>query len=38
MIRMGVLMSNDERYFNNPEQFMPERWMRGKELDIIEFF
>jgi len=29
VMRVGVMMSTDDKYFDDPEAFMPERWVRG---------
>ena len=30
VFRLGFIMSNDAENFKEPEKFMPERWMRGR--------
>ncbi|XP_045527480.1 probable cytochrome P450 49a1 [Pieris brassicae] len=30
------IMSNDERYFPSPQEFVPERWLRGQSIDTTD--
>ena len=32
VMRVGVMMSTDDKYFDDPESFMPERWIRGTSI------
>ena len=32
VMRVGVMMSTDDKYFDDPEDFIPERWVRGTSI------
>ena len=32
VVTAGMVISNDEDHFDRPDEFIPERWMRGNPL------